>query len=1211
MSAARLITRWATQAGREPAALSRARARLDTRGFADLLAEAAHLAGLVGFQEGERLLGGDWRGVLAADPTMVLALLATIDVESRSEGLQALLERARACDADEAKQLLGRLLDGLLRFAAELDEWLAPAAAGAAVEGHAAHRMIEASIENVLGPMLRTLLVEVAAAEEAGLLHNILPHHHRQRLRRRWRLAVLETELAALRHEVERAWVDRLLDQVAQVAEAFVHEMREIGERGAAALGPSLASGRHPAHVALLLAFAEIFRHAQDRLNDVPQRLARFYHEEVLRVAPRGAAPDSLFLTIEPRPGARPHVARGSLVAAGRDESGEAIEFAADTALDATGALLAAARLWTPVRNADGRIARVDAALFAVGPDGAVGEDKNGLAAAGTRVAVAPAAVIAAPELRLAGGTRRIVLTLACAPLPAAIIPALLRESLGVAVSTDEGWIDLKAAGVSVHWYVVADAIALSAVLPPDLPALAPCPAGTPDAPVEAAIRLALRQDAAATLPLWTLFSGITLAGAGLQIAVRDAGELVVSTPTGLASAVGAAPFGSPPYPGGWLRIDHPVLAARPLDRVLLRMDWAGLPTGRTGFEGYYREYVVDEDRRLRDPPLFTNLSFTVTMAAPVPGWDAARPLPLFLPADGAAAPDIFAPDERFETPPPPPAPDGPLAPASWFAAAASDAPAGPVPDHLFVMLESPAEGFGDAVYPANVAHATTLLAFGEAPVRRRGLLHGMWTWIKALLKELAALLKKALEKIGALLVAAVKAPAALIDRVEGFEGGYIEDWYDKADPEPEADPGPDFSAVLPNPPFRPLISAISLDYALTVTGSGLKLFHARPLETLGAVAGFAGAPLFAPLPGRRAVDFRLAGAKPGERQSILVRLGPSRGQMGERAKAPEYLYLAAAGWRTLPATLLSDATAGLSVTGILRVVFPADAAPAGGEDGLWLRILFAPDAPIPAILAVTPDAFSATRILAGGESEMAPVPAETVTRLPYVAGVVRVAQPLASAGGRPAETHAMLRRRTAERVRHRGRGVAAWDFERLVLSEFPGIARVRVLAAGDPAIATPCGDIKVVVLPAPGGADPPDPDRPRAAPQLRGAILKRLKEVASPFAMLDVVDPAYVSIDVKAEVRVEHDCAERLEAALAAFLSPWAEPGLDLDDHADEEAVRAALAAFLLALPGVAGIDRLDIALDDAAPAAAWRVPVAGVLTLVPIAAERAALPW
>jgi hypothetical protein len=832
-------------------------------------------------------------------------------------------------------------------------------------------------------------------------------------------------------------------------------------------------------------------------------------------------------------------------------------------------------------------------------------------AASGTRVAVAPAAVITAPELRLAGGTRRIVLTLDCSRLPAAIIPAVLEQGLGVSVSTEQGWIDLGAAGVAVEWRVAAAAIELCVVLPPALPPLAPCPAGTADAPVEAAIRLTLRPYAATTLPLWTVFSGIILARATLQVTVRDLGDLVVSTPTGIASAEGAAPFGTPPYPGGWLRIDHPVLSGRPLDRLLLRMDWAGLPTGMTGFEGYYREYVIDEDRRLRDSPLFTNCSFAIAMAAPVPGWDAARLLPLFAPA-GSAAPDILDPDERFVAGPPAPAPAGPLAPASWFAAAASAGPAGPVPDHLFVTLVSPREGFGDAVYAANVAHATALLGWGEAPRRKGGLLHRLWVWIMALLNELVALVKKVVKKIAALLAMALRAPFLLIDRVEGFEGGYIEDWYDKADAEAERDPGPDFSASLPNPPLRPLLSRISLDYALTVSGPGLKLFHARPLETLRAVASLAGAPLFAALPDRPALDCGLAGAAPGKQQSLLVRLGPPRGQGREKAVAPEYFYMAAEGWRKLPAAaLLSDGTAGLSVTGILRVAFPADAAPIADEGWLWLRIVFPGGGPVPTILAVTPDALSATRILPGAAPALASIPPSTIARPPHVTGIARVAQPLASAGGRPTESHDMLRRRTVERVRHRGRGVAAWDFERLVLSDFPGIAKVRVLAAGDPAAETPSGDVKVIVLPGPGGADPPDPDRPRASPQLRGAILKRLRAVASPFANLDVLDPAYVAIDVTANVRVERDCIEQLEAALAAFLSPWAEPGLDLDDHSDEEAIRAAIAAFLLAQPGVTALDRLDVALDAAAPDSAWRVPVAGALKLVPIAAERAALPW
>ncbi|MEA3042703.1 MAG: hypothetical protein QOH47_541 [Sphingomonadales bacterium] len=1207
----RLITRWATQAGREPAALSRDRARLDTRGFADLLAEAAHLAGLVGFQEAQRLIGGDWRAVLAADPAMVLALLATIDVEGRSEGLQALLDRARAtATTGEAERLLGRLLDGLVRFAAELDEWLAPAAAGAALEGHAAQRLIEASIERVLAPQLRSLLAEVAAAEAAGLLRDVLPRRHR--LRDQWRLALIEAEVAAVRDELERVWIDRLLDRTAEVAETFVIELREIGAHSEAALHASLGSGRHSPQVALVMAFARVFRHAQERLNDVPQKVVRFYQRKVLRDARRGASPDRLFLTIAPRPHSRPRIEAGTLFAAGRDATDAPVSFAADAPLEVTGARLAALTLWSQARAQDGAVERVEARLFAPGPDGEVGDAGAGIAADVPRTAVGPAAVFAAPALPAGGGRRRIALALACNALPEAVSAVVLAACVRISVSTAEGWLELDA-DAAPRWQVEAGTIKVAFELAPDKVPLAPCPAGTPDAPDGIALRLALDQEpVAGAIDPWALLGGVTLSGARLDVAVKDAGDLAVSNSSGPASAAGAAPFGTPPYPGGWLRVDHPVLR-RPLDRLLLRLDWAALPPGPDGFAGYYREYEVDLARRLRDPPLFTNLSFMVTMAAPVAGWDRARLRPLFAPADPAAVPpaaapppDIFDPDERFDAPPPAPAAAGPLSPTSWFAAAASDAPGGPVPDHLLVTLATPPEGFGDAVYPANVAHATALLARMEAPRRRRSLLRRIWAAIKAMLKE-----------IGASLMTIIKAPAALLTKLDAINQGYNQ--APPAEPEEEVlelEDSLDASAIVPNPPFHPMLSAIRLDYAVSVPGDALALFHARPLDTLEPVSELAGARLFAPLPDRPTIDCALAGARPGDRLSLLVRLGPPRGPDNEIAAAPDYFYHAADGWRALPAAaLLADGTAGLSATGLLRIAVPADAALIPDEDdrdedkrALWLRIVLAADAAVPPILAVTPDALSATRMLGEGAATFAPVPAGTVAGLP---GVARVAQPLDSAGGRPAEDAAMQRRRVAERVRHRGRGLLGWDLERLVLAEFPGIDRVRVLAAGDPAAGPQAGEVTVIVVPAQGGADPPDPGRPRALPRLRDSIKLQLEGTASPFARVQVVDPVYAPLDVTAQVVVESDCGDALRAALASFLSPWAEPGLDLDDAADEEAIRAAIAAFLLAQPGVAGLDLLEVALGGPARSNGWRVPVAGTIELTAIAIERAALPW
>jgi hypothetical protein len=978
------------------------------------------------------------------------------------------------------------------------------------------------------------------------------------------------------------------------------------------------------------MAFARIFAHAQDRLNAVPQRFADFYQSKMLRAEPRAAEPDNVFLTIVPRPGARPLVPKGALFAAGKDKKGAAIGFAADAALAVTGTALAQVRRWTPATGADGGAVRIDAAIFAAGPDGAVGAAPDGLAGAAPAVAVAPAIVLAAPLLAVVGAARRVVLTLACTGLTDSITSPSLSSSLDVSVSTAKGWLDLGAAGVAVAWTRDDSSIAVTVELGADVPPIVPCPPGSqaPDAP---AIRLALRQDAAdpAAQP-WALFGGLGLTGAILEIAVRDLNGLEVSASSMPASAAGAAPFGLQPMPGGTLRIDHPALAAAPLDRLVLTLDWASLPPDPKGFGGYYREYVVGADRQLHDRSPFDNDSFTVTMAAPVPGWPASKILPLFAAADPVAGngipdpppPDIFA--AQGFAPPPPPAPLAPLAASSWFAAAAGPAaepPPEPVPGqedeapqgafYVELILAGPAEGFGDSLYNANMTYATALLAHAQVPPPGPGVLKRLGTAIASL----AAKAGKAIAAAAAWVMGALKAivlfPAKLLRGLDGIDGS-------DPGPAPEPAPGPpppppssaDPMPVLPNPPFRPILSGIRLDCAWRVSdANGVALYHETPLEGLSEAIVPAGAPLFAPLPIVPCLDIALDGARPGERQSLLVRLGqPADGP----ASAPAYFYRTAAGWQKLPAAgALADGTGGLQATGIIAFALPPDAAPiAGADDALWLRAQF-PGGTVPPIVAISADALSATRIPGGDAAVVAPVAAGTIARPPGLAGIAQVTQPLASAGGRAAEDISTLRGRVAERVRHRGRGVTGWDIERIVLDDFPAILKARVVPTGAPPGSGPAGDTIVAVVPGPGGADAVDPLRPRASPQLRGAIEARLGACASPFARLRVVDPFYVAVDVEARLIVRGEPGDAIETALAALLSPWADPGLDLDDDSDGEALRAAIAFFLRSRGDVVRIEHLAVALRDAAPPAPWRVPVAGTLDILAVAAAPVISSW
>ncbi len=73
--------------------------------------------------------------------------------------------------------------------------------------------------------------------------------------------------------------------------------------------------------------------------------------------------------------------------------------------------------------------------------------------------------------------------------------------------------------------------------------------------------------------------------------------------------------------------------------------------------------------------------------------------------------------------------------------------------------------------------------------------------------------------------------------------------------------------------------------------------------------------------------------------------------------------------------------------------------------------------------------------------------PKETISKLyTTVDGVKKIQQPYASFGGRLKEQDTSLYMRTSERLRHKKRAITTWDYERIILQEFPEVFRVKAL---------------------------------------------------------------------------------------------------------------------------------------------------------------------
>lgn len=132
-----------------------------------------------------------------------------------------------------------------------------------------------------------------------------------------------------------------------------------------------------------------------------------------------------------------------------------------------------------------------------------------------------------------------------------------------------------------------------------------------------------------------------------------------------------------------------------------------------------------------------------------------------------------------------------------------------------------------------------------------------------------------------------------------------------------------------------------------------------------------------------------------------------------------------------------------------------------------------------------------------------------------------------------------------SERLRHRGRALTPWDYEHLVLEEFPEVHSALCLTADQvPGPRVP-GRVTLVLLPG-ANADPGNP-RPLFGSGLLRAVQEYLQALAPPAVRLHVLSPCYEQVRVRGTVAFQPSaalplasCEPQLLQDLAAFLSPW-----------------------------------------------------------------------
>ena len=383
-------------------------------------------------------------------------------------------------------------------------------------------------------------------------------------------------------------------------------------------------------------------------------------------------------------------------------------------------------------------------------------------------------------------------------------------------------------------------------------------------------------------------------------------------------------------------------------------------------------------------------------------------------------------------------------------------------------------------------------------------------------------------------------------------------------------------SLPYPNPPWIPQAKGLSVGYRahcklsrFDADDSAIRFYHLLPYGGYEDVSFNSGQILLLPITSDGSLELGFSGLDAPQQLSVLVQM--CAGGAAEPTDL-SWQYLSSNTWLPLnDAAIPADTTNGLQNTGILTLTLPAanpGAQTVASTTSRWLRAITTRPDDFPEAIGFYPHPVAATWVSGSGGSGQhlsRPLPPYTIkSSAPSLAGIKTINQPIESFGGRPAENDKTFRIRLSERLRHKDRAILAWDYERLVLEQFPFIWKVKALPATSTTAHHQPGRVLVVVVTGPGGVQISDPTEPLVPADMLEHIRQALTARASPFACIQVVNPNYVRIHVTAEVMFQDSSEggegiDRLNTDLVQYLSPWfydAERASTQGRYASEDAI-------------------------------------------------------
>ena len=391
--------------------------------------------------------------------------------------------------------------------------------------------------------------------------------------------------------------------------------------------------------------------------------------------------------------------------------------------------------------------------------------------------------------------------------------------------------------------------------------------------------------------------------------------------------------------------------------------------------------------------------------------------------------------------------------------------------------------------------------------------------------------------------------------------------------------------AIIPNEPYTPFIEELTFDYDASAeinlaeySKKDFDLYHEHPFgqseecidlkKENGLLTAIEAAKLnLLPLYCEGGeLYIGLENVKNQQTVSLLVQVleGSENTEVEsfEGKQKVEWWMLCSNEWKELNSTaIISDDTGNFLKSGILKFVIPKEAStdntllPTGY---MWLKArIHKKYNAVSKTIGIHAQAVVAEFANNGNNLQHLNdgLPAETISKMvTRISKVKGLAQPYSSFGGKPEESNDVYYRRISERLRHKNRAITVWDYEHLVLQNFPEIHKVKCLSHTCSKIANAKrktsylvpGSTALVVIPDIVNKNVFDIFQPRVSKATLNKIQEFINKLNSPLVQAKVINPEYeeLKIELKVQFHKGFDAIfykSVLREDLTRLLSPWA----------------------------------------------------------------------